>query len=111
MLDDMFTYLQNIRSEPSGPPTQKAIEEICVPLTQEGEGEEKVYQVFRQNILPYTFPIMRPRCWEGVGGTGSSYARLVPEHVHPDLDEERLMVKVELCQESTNSRGVRNDEK
>lgn len=76
MLEDMFTYLQNIRSEPSGPPTQKAIEEICVPLTQEGEGEEKVYQVFRQNILPYTFPITRPRFWGGVGGTGSPYGML-----------------------------------
>ncbi|MDH5481823.1 MAG: aminotransferase class V-fold PLP-dependent enzyme [Candidatus Bathyarchaeota archaeon] len=76
MLDDMLTYLQNIRSEPSGAPTQKAIEEICVPLTQEGEGEEKVYQVFKQSILPYTLPITRPRFWGVVGGTGSPYGML-----------------------------------
>jgi glutamate/tyrosine decarboxylase-like PLP-dependent enzyme len=77
MLDDMLTYLQNIRSEPSGPPPQKAIEEICVPLTQEGEGEEKVYEVFQQSILPYTLPNTRPRFWGGVLSTGSPYGMLV----------------------------------
>ena len=76
MVDDMLTYLQNIRSAPSGFPPQKAIEDICVPLTQEGEGEEKVYDVFRQSILPYTFPITRPRFWGVVGGTGSPYGML-----------------------------------
>ncbi len=76
MLDDMLTYLQNIRSEPSGSPPQKAIDEICVPLTQEGEGEEKVYEVFQQSILPYTLPHTRPRFWGVVAGTGSPYGML-----------------------------------
>ena len=74
MLDDMLTYLQNIRSEPSGFLTQKAIEEICVPLTQ--EGEERVYEVFRRSILPYTLPLTRPRFWGVVAGTGSPYGML-----------------------------------
>jgi hypothetical protein len=30
MVDDMLTYLQNVRSEPSGFPTQQTIEDICV---------------------------------------------------------------------------------
>jgi len=77
MLDDMLTYLQNIRSEPSSVPPQKAIEEICVPLTLEGEGEEKVYRVFQQSILPYTLPFIRPRFWGVVAGTGSPYGMLV----------------------------------
>lgn len=77
MFDDMLTYMEKIRSEPSGPPPQKAIEEICVPLTQEGEGEEKVYEVFQQSILPYTFPNTRPRFWGGVLSTGSPYGMLV----------------------------------
>lgn len=76
MLDDMLTYLQNIRYEPSGSPPQKAIEEICVPLTPEGEGEEKVYRVFQQSILPYTLPNTRPRFWGVVAGTGSPYGML-----------------------------------
>ncbi len=76
MLDDMLTYLQNIRSESSGFPPQKAIEAICVPLTQEGEGEQKVYEVFQQSILPYTFQLTKPRFWGVVGGTGSPYGML-----------------------------------
>ncbi|MFB0501534.1 MAG: aspartate aminotransferase family protein [Candidatus Bathyarchaeia archaeon] len=76
MLDNMLTYLQNIRFEPSGPPTQKVVEEICVPLTREGEGEEKVYEVFQQSILPYTLPHTRPRFWGVVAGTGSPYGML-----------------------------------
>jgi len=77
MVDDMLTYLQNIRSEPSGFPTQKTIENICVPLTQDGEGEEKVYEVFQNSILPYTFPVTRPRFWGFVVGTGSPYGMFV----------------------------------
>ena len=76
MLDDMLTYLQNLRSEPSGSPPQKAIKEICVPLPQEGEGEEKVYKVFQQNILPYTMPLTRPWFWGVVAGTGTPYGML-----------------------------------
>jgi aromatic-L-amino-acid decarboxylase len=73
MVDDMLIYLQNIRSESTGFPTQKAIEDICVPLTQDGEGEEKVYEVFQQSILPYTVTATRPRFWALVVGTGSPY--------------------------------------
>jgi aromatic-L-amino-acid decarboxylase len=73
MVDDMLTYLQNVRSEPTGFPTQKAIKNICVPLTQDGEGEEKVYEVFQNNILPYANPVTRPRFWGLVVGTGSPY--------------------------------------
>ena len=76
MLDDMLTYLQNIRLEPSGSPTQNAVEEICVPLTREGEGEEKVYEVFQRSILPYTLPHTRPRFWGVVAGTGSPFGML-----------------------------------
>ncbi|UCE43790.1 MAG: aminotransferase class V-fold PLP-dependent enzyme [Candidatus Bathyarchaeota archaeon] len=76
MLDDMLTYLQNIRSEPSGSPPQKVIKEICFPLPQEGEGEEKVYEVFQQNILPYTMSLTKPRFWGVVAGTGTPYGML-----------------------------------
>ena len=76
MLDDMFGFLQNIRSEPSGPPPPRAVEEICVPLTSEGEGEEKVYEVFRKSILPYALANTRPRFWGAVSGTGSPFGML-----------------------------------
>jgi glutamate/tyrosine decarboxylase-like PLP-dependent enzyme len=76
MLDDMLTYLQNIRSKPSASPPREAIERICVPLTEEGEGEEKVYDVFQQSILPYALAHTRPRFWGLVVGTGSPYGML-----------------------------------
>jgi aromatic-L-amino-acid decarboxylase len=76
MLDDMLTYLQNIRSAPSGSPTQKAIEDICAPLTLEGEGEKEVYEIFQRSILPYTLSHTRPRFWGVVAGTGSPYGML-----------------------------------
>ena len=76
MLDDMLTYLQNVRSEPSGSPTPEAIEDICVPLTQDGESEESVYEVFQHSILPYAAPVTRPRFWGLVVGTGSPYGML-----------------------------------
>ncbi len=76
MLDDMLTYLQNIRSAPSSYPTQKAINEIYKPLTPEGEGENKVYEIFQHSILPYTLAHTRPRFWGAVAGTGSPYGML-----------------------------------
>ncbi len=76
MLDDMLAFLRNIRSEPSGPPPQEVVDEICVPLSPAGDGEERVYDVFRKCILPYTLPNTRPRFWGVVAGTGSPYGML-----------------------------------
>ena len=77
MLDDMLTYLQNIRSEPSSMPTPEAVEQICAPLKREGEGEAKTYDSFRKNILPHTLSHTRARFWGVVAGTGSPYGMLV----------------------------------
>ncbi len=76
MVDDMVTFLENIRSHATTPPTKKTIAEICVPLSEEGEGEEKVYKVFQRNILPYTMNTTGPRIWGLVAGNGSPYGML-----------------------------------
>jgi len=76
MLDDMMNYLETIESKPFSFPPMEAIQNICVPLTFDGEGEEKVYEVFRQYILPYTSGNNRPRFWGAVAGTGSPYGML-----------------------------------
>lgn len=76
MLDDMLNYLQNIRKVESCAPGQEAIEDICAPLTAEGEGEQEVYNIFQRSILPYTVSITRPRFWGLVAGTGSPYGML-----------------------------------
>jgi glutamate/tyrosine decarboxylase-like PLP-dependent enzyme len=76
MLDDMLVYLENIRSQRTRTPTKEAIERICVPLSEEGEGEEQVYEVFRRSILPYSLNIATPRFWGVVAGQGSPYGML-----------------------------------
>ena len=76
MLDDMMRYQQTIRSRRFNAPTEEAIEQICVALTAEGEGEERVYDVFLDNILPYSFGNQNPRFWGRVVGTGSTYGML-----------------------------------
>jgi len=76
MLDDMMSFLQNIRSHPFQYPTEEAINAILTPLTEEGEGEEKVYDIFLKNILPYTGLVIKPQFWGYVLGTGSPYGML-----------------------------------
>ena len=55
MLDDMMNHHRNIATHPFSMPTKEAVKEICVSLTSEGEGEEKVYEIFQKYIrqVPY----------------------------------------------------------
>lgn len=76
MLDDVFDYTEKIRTKHSTPLTSQAIEEICVPLSEEGEGEEKVYEIYQRSILPYTLTIASPKLWGAVVGQGSPYGML-----------------------------------
>ena len=76
MLDDMIDYQRDIASMPFGFTTKEAIEDICVHLTDEGEGEEKVYEVFQRSIQPYLLMSAGPRFWGAVVGTGSPYGML-----------------------------------
>lgn len=76
MLDDMFDLHQNIRSYHLKLPTKEAIKEIQSPLTEEGDGEEKVYKVFSKSILPHIVGNALPKMWSHVGGTGSTYGML-----------------------------------
>jgi aromatic-L-amino-acid decarboxylase len=77
MLDDMMTYLENIDKQSMSPPTDEAVKEICTKLSMEGEGEESVYNLYKQHILPHTFANNTyPRFWGFVSGTGSPYGML-----------------------------------
>jgi glutamate/tyrosine decarboxylase-like PLP-dependent enzyme len=76
MLDDMLTHQQTIRSQQFSFPPKASIQEICVPLTVDGDGEEKVYDVFNHHILPYTMRHTSPLFWGLVVGTGSPYGML-----------------------------------
>ena len=61
MLDNVFDYTENIRNQRTLPLTPQAIEEICTPLSEDGEGEEKVYEIYQHSILPYTLNIPSPK--------------------------------------------------
>lgn len=63
ILDDMLTHQQTIRSQQFSFAPKAAIQEICVPLTFDGDGEEKVYDVFVNHILPYTMKHTSPLFW------------------------------------------------
>jgi aromatic-L-amino-acid decarboxylase len=76
MLDDMMNFLKDIRTHPFKFPTEDAIKVIKSPLTDDGEGEEKVYEVFLNSILPYTGLVVKPQFWGFVLGTGSPYGML-----------------------------------
>ena len=76
MLEDMVQYLKTIREQPITLPDEKVIEAIYTPLTEKGEGEEKVYQVFKQSILPHLTAGIKPTFWGWVVGTGSPYGML-----------------------------------
>jgi len=76
MLDDMMDHQKNIASLPFSFTTKEAVSDICVPLTEEGEGEEKVYEVFLKAIRPYLLHNSEPRFWGAVVGTGSPYGML-----------------------------------
>jgi glutamate/tyrosine decarboxylase-like PLP-dependent enzyme len=76
MIADMLRYQQQVRFRKFSFPTKEAIKEICIPLSTEGEGKEKVYEVFLHNILPYSFGNQSPLFWGLVVGTGSPYGML-----------------------------------
>ena len=77
MLDDMFDLHQNIRSYKINLfPPEETVNEIQSCLTEEGEGVEKVYQVFKDSILPHAIGNAVPKMWFHVSGTGSTYGML-----------------------------------
>ncbi|MHA2394714.1 MAG: pyridoxal phosphate-dependent decarboxylase family protein [Promethearchaeota archaeon] len=76
MLDDMITRLQTIRDHHFSWASEEEIKNILTPLTSEGEGEEKVYEIFRDNKLNNSMINVKPCFWGAVVGTGSIYGML-----------------------------------
>jgi aromatic-L-amino-acid/L-tryptophan decarboxylase len=81
MLDDMIdTQRDAAKTElglnfiEAGQP--RAVQDLCVPLPETGEGEEKVYEIFKRSLKPYHCPSLSPRFWGTVAGTGSTYGML-----------------------------------
>jgi glutamate/tyrosine decarboxylase-like PLP-dependent enzyme len=76
MLDDMMEYLKTIRKQPYLPPTEEALKTILTPLPKKGDGEKKVYDIFREHIIPSSVKWTRPDFWGMVLGTGSPFGML-----------------------------------
>lgn len=76
MLDDMIDYQRDVSKREQHFPTPQAIEDVCVSLPDEGEGEQMVYDVFQRSIKPFSGATLSPRFWGAVAGTGSPYGML-----------------------------------
>jgi len=76
MVDDMLDYLENIRSSSFTPPSEESIKALMVPLSDEGDGAEKTYEVFQKHYLPHGVRIISPDFWGFVAGTSSPFAML-----------------------------------
>ncbi len=76
MLGDMMAHFRDIRSQSFAMAGEEVMQGICTPLTLEGEGEEKVYEVFLKSVLPHVGSNKNPRFWGVVAGTGSPYGML-----------------------------------
>jgi len=77
MVEDAITHLQNIRDHPTLPLTEEAFQNLLVPLSEEGEGAEQVYDSLLENLIPYFVGMTRPQFWGWVAGTGSPLGALV----------------------------------
>ncbi len=77
MLEDMMHYLETIRNQPYIPTKEDSKNAILTPLPNKGDGEEKVYSVFREHIVPHTVKKVRPDFWGVVQGTGSPFGMLI----------------------------------
>lgn len=76
MLDDMMEYLKTIRRQPYIPPTEESKKAILTPLSRKGDGEAKVYDLFREHIVPHAVKKVRPDFWGLIQGTGSPFGML-----------------------------------
>jgi aromatic-L-amino-acid/L-tryptophan decarboxylase len=72
MLDDMFAYLETVRTRPAWQPvSERARKHFSDPVPINPEGAEVVYRDFKESVLPYPTGV-HPRFWAWVHGSGSA---------------------------------------
>ena len=77
MLDDMFSYLEKIRSAPAWQPVPDHIKAtFAAPVPRAPLPAREVYERFAKEVLPYPTGNIHPRFWGWVMGTGSPFAML-----------------------------------
>lgn len=75
MMDDMVDYLRTVRERPvwQSPPAETR-QHLQSSLPRESKSIAKVYDNFKQHILPYPTGNIHPRFWGWVMGNGTPAA-------------------------------------
>ncbi len=77
MVDDMLDQVKGVRDEPAWQEVpSSARKEIQRELPMAGLGDEEAYQLFKENIFPYTNGNRHPRFYGWVQGTGTPLASM-----------------------------------
>jgi len=77
MVDDMFHYLQSLRSRKVyTQPDEAAVNSMQQPLPLTGSDATAVYEDFLRYILPYNKNNIHPRFWSWVEGGGTPFGML-----------------------------------
>ena len=72
MVDEMMSYLENIRESPAWQPLPDEVKaSFAEPLPLEPQGAESAYQDFKRNVLPFPMGNIHPRFWAWVTGSGT----------------------------------------
>jgi aromatic-L-amino-acid/L-tryptophan decarboxylase len=77
MVDEMLSYLENIRERPSWQPLPEKVKAtFAEPLPLHPQGAESAYRDFKENVLPFPLGNIHPRFWAWVCGNGTPGAML-----------------------------------
>ncbi|MHB1033425.1 MAG: pyridoxal phosphate-dependent decarboxylase family protein [Pirellulales bacterium] len=77
MLDDMFDSISTVRDRPVWQPMPEAVKQrLRTPVPLEPTDARKVYEEFKQAILPYPTGNTHPRFWGWVMGSGTPVGML-----------------------------------
>jgi glutamate/tyrosine decarboxylase-like PLP-dependent enzyme len=77
MVDDMLTYLENVRERPVWQPAPERVKATFKePVPLDPQPPEQVYEDFLENVHPYPIGNIHPRFWGWVFGTGTPLGAL-----------------------------------
>jgi hypothetical protein len=89
MVDDMVTYLSEVRERPVWQPIPADVKAYFEePLPQEPSDSSEVYNDFLEFIQPYPMGNIHPRFWGWVIGTGTTtgmFAEMLAAGMNPNV--------------------------
>ena len=77
MIDDVMTYLERIGDAPVWrKPSAEAMDAYRAPLPMSATSPERIYDEYREHVLPFVIGNGHPRFWGWVTGTGTPLGML-----------------------------------